>query len=88
MLSETLTTALERYAIGPKIRALRLRRKLGLSQLGKHTGFRRHCFQKSSAARFFQRYLLCCGSLSSLVSGSSIFSGPIGAAPCRRRAES
>lgn len=38
MLSETLTTALEGYAIGPKIRRLRLRKKLGLVQLGKHTG--------------------------------------------------
>ena len=38
MLSETLTTALTSYGIGPKIRALRLRRKLGLTQLGKHTG--------------------------------------------------
>lgn len=38
MLSETLTTGLEGYAIGPKIRRLRLRRKLGLVQLGEHTG--------------------------------------------------
>jgi transcriptional regulator with XRE-family HTH domain len=38
MLSETLTTALEGYAIGPKIRRLRLRKKLGLVQLGEHTG--------------------------------------------------
>jgi len=38
MLSETLTTALEGYAIGPKIRRLRLRKKLGLTQLGEHTG--------------------------------------------------
>jgi transcriptional regulator with XRE-family HTH domain len=38
MLSETLTAALEGYAIGPKIRRLRLRKKLGLVQLGEHTG--------------------------------------------------
>jgi quercetin dioxygenase-like cupin family protein/DNA-binding XRE family transcriptional regulator len=38
MLSETLTTALEGYAIGPKIRRLRLRKKLGLVQLGEHSG--------------------------------------------------
>jgi transcriptional regulator with XRE-family HTH domain len=38
MLSETLTAGLEGYAIGPKIRRLRLRRKLGLVQLGEHTG--------------------------------------------------
>ena len=34
----TLTAALEGYAIGPKIRGLRLRKKLGLVQLGEHTG--------------------------------------------------
>lgn len=38
MLSETLTSALEGYAIGPKVRRLRLRKKLGLVQLGEHTG--------------------------------------------------
>ena len=38
MLSQTLTDALEAYAIGPKIRRLRLRKKLGLVQLGEHTG--------------------------------------------------
>jgi transcriptional regulator with XRE-family HTH domain len=38
MLSETLTTTLEGYAIGPKVRRLRLRKKLGLIQLGEHTG--------------------------------------------------
>ncbi len=38
MLSETLTNALEGYAIGPKVRRLRLRKKLGLVQLGEHTG--------------------------------------------------
>jgi len=38
MLSTTLSTALDSYEIGPKIRALRLKKKLGLVQLGKHTG--------------------------------------------------
>ncbi|MDI1344059.1 MAG: helix-turn-helix transcriptional regulator, partial [Pseudolabrys sp.] len=38
MLSQTLTAALEGYAIGPKIRGLRLHKKLGLVQLGEHTG--------------------------------------------------
>lgn len=38
MLSDTLISALEGYAIGPKIRRLRLRKKLGLVQLGGHTG--------------------------------------------------
>jgi transcriptional regulator with XRE-family HTH domain len=38
MLSETLAIGLEHYKIGPKIRALRLKKKLGLVQLGEHTG--------------------------------------------------
>ena len=38
MLSETLATGLEHYKIGPRIRALRLKKKLGLVQLGEHTG--------------------------------------------------
>ncbi len=38
MLSQTLTAALEGYAIGSKIRRLRLGKKLGLVQLGEHTG--------------------------------------------------
>ena len=38
MLSDTLTNELQRYAIGPRIRALRLRKKLSLVQLGDHTG--------------------------------------------------
>lgn len=38
MLSETLATGLEQYKIGQKVRALRLGKKLGLVQLGAHTG--------------------------------------------------
>lgn len=38
MLSDTLAEGLEEYAIGPKIRALRQQKKLGLVQLGLHTG--------------------------------------------------
>lgn len=38
MLSETLNNELQRYSIGPRIRALRLKKKLGLAQLGAHTG--------------------------------------------------
>lgn len=36
--SDTLTEGLWEYAIGPKIRALRLKRLLSLVQLGAHTG--------------------------------------------------
>jgi transcriptional regulator with XRE-family HTH domain len=38
MLSETLAKGLEQYGIGPKIRALRLRKKMGLVELGRHSG--------------------------------------------------
>lgn len=38
MLSKTLTSGLAQYRIGPKIRALRQGKKLGLVQLGHHTG--------------------------------------------------
>ena len=38
MLSDTLVAGLAHYAIGPKIRALRQKKKLGLVQLGEHTG--------------------------------------------------
>lgn len=38
MLSETLAEGLGRYRIGGKLKALRLDKKLGLVQLGSHTG--------------------------------------------------
>jgi len=38
MLSETLAGGLKAYGIGEKIRALRLRKKMGLVELGQHTG--------------------------------------------------
>ncbi len=38
MVSDTLSAGLQQYRIGPKLRALRLRKKLGLTELGRHTG--------------------------------------------------
>ncbi|HMD48000.1 MAG TPA: XRE family transcriptional regulator [Bryobacteraceae bacterium] len=38
MESETITSGLKNYAIGSKIRRLRLRKSMGLVELGKHTG--------------------------------------------------
>lgn len=38
MLSETLSKGLAEYAIGPKLRALRLKKKMGLVELGRHSG--------------------------------------------------
>src|SRR5512144_2849531 len=53
MLSETLTAALKRYAVGPKVRRLRLRKKLGLVQLGKHTGLSPALLSKIERGRLF-----------------------------------
>jgi transcriptional regulator with XRE-family HTH domain len=38
MLSETVVKGLKPYLIGEKLRALRLKKKMGLVELGKHTG--------------------------------------------------
>ena len=38
MLSATLEAGLSDYAIGAKIRALRLKKKMGLVELGRHSG--------------------------------------------------
>jgi transcriptional regulator with XRE-family HTH domain len=53
MLSKTLSTALEGCAIGPKVRTLRLRRKLGLVQLGKHTGLSPALLSKIERGQLF-----------------------------------
>jgi transcriptional regulator with XRE-family HTH domain len=53
MLSQTLTAALEGYAIGPKIRRLRLRKKLGLVQLGEHTGLSPALLSKIESGHLF-----------------------------------
>ena len=53
MLSETLTTALAGYAVGPKVRRLRLRKKLGLVQLGKHTGLSPALLSKIERGQLF-----------------------------------
>jgi transcriptional regulator with XRE-family HTH domain len=38
MASDTIATGLKNYAIGSKLRHLRLRKSMGLVELGKHTG--------------------------------------------------
>ena len=53
MLSQTLATGLERYEIGPKIRALRLRKKLGQVQLGEHTGLSPAMLSKIERGQLF-----------------------------------
>ncbi len=53
MLSETLTAGLEHYEIGPKIKALRVKKKLGLVQLGEHTGLSPALLSKIERGQLF-----------------------------------
>lgn len=53
MLSDTLRTELERYAIGPKLRALRLGKKMGLAELAAHTGLSTAMLSKIERGQLF-----------------------------------
>ncbi len=53
MLSKTLTDGIERYQIGPKLRALRLRKKMGLVELSSHTGLSAALLSKLERGRLF-----------------------------------
>ena len=53
MISETLAAGLEKYKIGPKVRALRLKKNLGLVQLGEHTGLSSAMLSKIERGQLF-----------------------------------
>ena len=53
MLSKTLHDGLADYAIGARIRALRLKKKIGLVELGKHTGLSPALLSKIERGRMF-----------------------------------
>ena len=53
MLSATLQKGLSEYAIGEKLRALRLKKKMGLVELGKHTGLSPALLSKIERGRLF-----------------------------------
>ena len=53
MLSKTLQDGLNDYAIGARIRALRLKKKIGLVDLGKHTGLSPALLSKIECGRLF-----------------------------------
>jgi transcriptional regulator with XRE-family HTH domain len=53
MLSPTLREGLKAYAIGPKIRAIRLKKKMGLVELGKHTGLSAAMLSKIERGQLF-----------------------------------
>jgi transcriptional regulator with XRE-family HTH domain len=53
MLTKTLTDGLTRYEIGPKLRAMRLKKKMGLVELGRHTGLSPALLSKVERGRLF-----------------------------------
>ena len=53
MLSVTLEAGLSDYAIGAKIRALRLKKKMGLVELGQHSGLSPALLSKLERGRLF-----------------------------------
>lgn len=53
MLSETLVSGLEQYKIGPKLRRLRLKKSMGLVQLGEHTGLSPALLSKIERGQIF-----------------------------------
>src|SRR5208283_2637537 len=53
MLSETLAKGLGHYAIGEKLRVLRLRKKMGLVELGRHTGLSAAMLSKVERGKLF-----------------------------------
>ena len=53
MISATLTAGLRDYDIGAKIRTLRLKKKMGLVELGQHTGLSPAMLSKIERGRLF-----------------------------------
>jgi len=53
MLSDTLADGLASYRIGPKIKALRQKKSLGLVQLGEHTGLSSGMLSKIERGQLF-----------------------------------
>src|ERR687890_2785061 len=53
MLSATLSEGLNAYGIGAKVHALRLKKKMGLVELGQHTGLSPALLSKLERGRLF-----------------------------------
>jgi transcriptional regulator with XRE-family HTH domain len=53
LLTPTLQQGLQRYSIGEKLRALRLRKKVGLVDLGRHTGLSPALLSKIERGKLF-----------------------------------
>ena len=52
-VSNTITAGLDRYLIGEKLRTLRLRKSMGLVELGKHTGLSAALLSKLERGKLF-----------------------------------
>ena len=52
-MNETISTGLGRYSIGEKLRTLRLRKSMGLVELGKHTGLSAGLLSKLERGKLF-----------------------------------
>src|ERR1700758_5485752 len=52
-VSATISEGLGRYSIGEKLRSLRLRKSIGLVELGKHTGLSAAMLSKLECGRLF-----------------------------------
>ena len=53
MLSDTIRDGLENYRIGERIRTMRLEKKLGLVELGQHTGLSPALLSKIERGKMF-----------------------------------
>ena len=52
-ITDTISEGLERYSIGEKLRTLRLRKSMGLVELGKHTGLSAALLSKLERGKLF-----------------------------------
>ena len=52
-ITDTISEGLERYSIGEKLRSMRLRKSMGLVELGKHTGLSAALLSKLERGKLF-----------------------------------
>src|SRR5580693_5205428 len=52
-ITETISEGLGRYSIGEKLRSMRLRKSMGLVELGKHTGLSAALLSKLERGKLF-----------------------------------
>ena len=61
-ITGTISQGLGRYSIGEKLRTLRLRKSMGLVELGKHTGLSAALLSKLERGKLFPTLPHCCAS--------------------------